>query len=313
MGRTSTAKSATVVVGGLLLGWGIFWLAGNWPALRNKLRGNAPDCPWTNTLRAYRDNKAFYVGLHTVGAGLHVEQHDPTLQLELIRSPERAFWIKEGKHEQRDGQSLLAYLLAEHGLLGETNPDQMVRPGDTVIDCGAHIGVFTHFALKRGASKVVAVEPDPTNLECFRRNFAAELVSGRVALVEKGVWNAPGRLVLRESTGNSGSNSLVGEEHGQAIEIEVTTIDLLVSELRLPRVDYVKMDIEGAEREALRGARETLRKFGPRLMLDAYHRPDDMTVLPGLVRRAHSGYVDWCGPCELDGDRLVPHAVFFQP
>jgi hypothetical protein len=86
-----------------------------------------------------------------------------------------------------------------------------------------------------------------------------------------------------------------------------------VAELHLSRVDYIKMDIEGAEREALRGAEETLRKYRPRLMLDAYHRPDDATVLPGLMRRVYRGYVATCGPCQLEDNRLIPHAIFFHP
>ena len=47
------------------------------------------------------------------------------------------------------------------------------------------------------------------------------------------------------------------------------------------------MDIEGAERQALRGALATLRRDRPRLMIDSYHRPDDLAVLPPLIRTAH--------------------------
>ncbi len=83
-------------------------------------------------------------------------------------------------------------------------------------------------------------------------------------------------------------------------------------ELGLPRVDYIKMDIEGSEREALKGAQGTLRKYRPRLMIDAYHRPDDPRVLPAIIRQAHSDYASFCGPCELAGQRLVPHTIFFE-
>jgi hypothetical protein len=50
------------------------------------------------------------------------------------------------------------------------------------------------------------------------------------------------------------------------------------------------MDIEGAERSALRGGRETLSRLGPRLVLCIYHRPDDPVALPQLVREARPGY-----------------------
>jgi hypothetical protein len=75
------------------------------------------------------------------------------------------------------------------------------------------------------------------------------------------------------------------------------------------------MDIEGAEREALAGAEKTLARFKPRLMLDAYHRPDDVTVLPAVIQRANSQYRIVCGPCELNAAqpwKAKPHAIFFE-
>jgi hypothetical protein len=85
--------------------------------------------------------------------------------------------------------------------------------------------------------------------------------------------------------------------------------------LGLLRIDYIKMDIEGSEREALRGARQTLRRFRPRLMLDSYHRRDDMAVLPALVRQANPEYSMICGPCEPfadDRSLLVPPVRYYQ-
>ncbi len=303
-----------LIVGmGVLLGWAGFWLDGNWPAVGAKLRGDAPDCPWGMVLRAYRDNKTYDRIARALETDLSVERRDASLGIELIRSSGRSFWIKEGAGDRVNGRRLLAHLLVEHSFLGETNSADMVRHGDVVLDCGAHIGVFTHFALQRGASLVVAVEPEPTNAECLRRNFGPELVAKRVVLVEKGVWDYTGRLTLHESTLNSGSNTFIGEEGGRTMEVPVMTIDRLVEELHLPRVDYIKMDIEGSEREALKGARGTLGRYRPRLMLDAYHQPEDPVVLPAIIREAHSGYRETCGPCDLNEIRLIPHAIFFHP
>jgi FkbM family methyltransferase len=138
--------------------------------------------------------------------------------------------------------------------MGNANPNEAVRPADVVIDCGAHVGVFTQRALARGASKVVAVEPDPVNLECLRRNLSEEIAAGKVILVPKGVWNSVTTLTFSESTQNSGMNSFVQQERGTKMQLPVTTIDHLVEELQPGRVDYIKMDIEGSEREALKGA-----------------------------------------------------------
>jgi hypothetical protein len=79
-------------------------------------------------------------------------------------------------------------------------------------------------------------------------------------------------------------------------------------------VDFIKLDIEGAEREALKGGMETLRQFRPRLMLEMYHRPDDRQVLPIVVRQAHADYGIICGPCEFDqqNKEVVPHVFYMQ-
>jgi FkbM family methyltransferase len=82
----------------------------------------------------------------------------------------------------------MAYLFAEHEWLLETNSSESVQRGDVVLDIGAHVGVFTAQALELGAAKVVAVEPDPGNVECLRRNFSEDIAAGRVVLVEEAAW-----------------------------------------------------------------------------------------------------------------------------
>jgi FkbM family methyltransferase len=235
--------------------------------------------------------------------------YEQGLDVQHVASPERTFWIRKAG-AQMPGRDLLVYLLSEHRWMAESNPANVVRAGDTVIDCGAHVGVFVHDALKRGAARVVAVEP--VNVECLRRNFADEIADGRVTVVAKGVWSKETRLRLSLGTENSGMNTLVMPEKGAKIEIPVTTIDLIAGELGLTRVDYIKLDIEGAEREALQGASATLRKFRPRLMLDSYHLPDDPRVLPAIIRRSHWDYSFACGPCEVHGNRLVPHVIYYR-
>ena len=62
-----------------------------------------------------------------------------------------------------------------------------IRPGDIVVDCGAHVGVFTRFALRQGASRVIVIEPDPMNVACIRENLASEIDAGQVDVVPTGV------------------------------------------------------------------------------------------------------------------------------
>lgn len=282
-------------------------------AVQMKIRGNATICPWTRIAGYYSDQKDFSDRLAHKNNLTTPLRRDEEFNIRLVSSPERDFWVKD----PTDAYGL-GYLLAEHEWFAERLPRAKVQEGEIVLDCGAHVGVFTHHALKRGAAKVIAIEPDPVNIECLRRNFAAEIASGRVVIFPKGVWSRPDTLTffLGDSTG---LNSAVAAPRqgfsGNTMQIEVTTIDRIVEELKLKRVDYIKMDIEGAEREALQGAMETLKRDRPRLFLDSYHRRDDMEVLPHLIRQAHEDYSLACGPCEPifgEQDLLVPHVTYYE-
>jgi hypothetical protein len=80
---------------------------------------------------------------------------------------------------------------------------------------------------------------------------------------------------------------------GEETIVPLTTIDRIVSELELSRVDFIKMDIEGAESNAIRGAAETLERFRPRMAIASYHNDDDLEVIPATVLGSQPGY-QWC-------------------
>ena len=304
-----------IVIGvGLLLAYSVAAEAATLWAISVKLRGRAPDCPWFRILSLRRDLSDLFDEVEAQKRSLQLDGYDESLGIELLSLSTRAFWIRRQGHS-RDGRELLAYLVADHKQCASEYPDQTVRPGDIVFDCGAHVGVFTSKALELGAEKVVAIDPDPTQVECLRRNFREEIDSGRVVVVPKGVWSSPGTMMLSLGTRNSGASSLL-DNKGEQVEVAVTTIDRLVAALDLPRVDYIKLDIEGAEREALKGAQHTLSKYRPRLFIDAYHREDDMEVLPQIIREANPDYEMTCGPCEINDnfgtEHIVPHYVFYD-
>ena len=301
----------------MLVGLGAFFLLAT-PAdlLGMKLTGKMRECPLSRALSAVSDAKWFGAAIERAKAEVSVTGHDPALDIDCVRTAERSFWVKD-KGEGFGGPQLIAYLMAEHRWMIRSNPHNHVRRGDVVMDCGAHVGVFTHHALARGASKIIAIEPEPVNVECFRRNFAREIADGVVVLVPKGVWSSESTLELSVATVNSGMNSVVSDQGGAKIKIPVTTIDRMLENLGVSRVDFIKMDIEGAEREALAGAANTLKRFRPRLMLDSYHRPDDPVVLSGLLRKFHADYAQTCGPCEPigppgPGRQYGPHVTYYE-
>lgn len=157
-----------------------------------------------------------------------------------------------------------------------------VDKGAIVIDLGGNLGTFTRLALDRGAEKVVVVEAQPAYQQCLRRTFEREIAAGRVVLVGSPIWS-------ERKTVHFSGQSLVGHIADEGIPMEAITLDEMVDELRLPRVDFIKADIEGAERHALVGARQMLERWHPRIAFCVYHYPDDPEVIGGLLRRAYTG------------------------
>ena len=224
--------------------------------------------------------------------------------LDLWNTPEGSIWTVHG-------DSFLPFLLSEQRYDIYEPVGHEVRQGDIVLDCGANIGVFTRKALSRGAALVVAIEPAPQTLNALRRNFDAEIRAGRVIVYPKGVWDHDAEMELTVNEDNAGANSVVVEWKGAApkVRVPLTTIDKIVAELKLPHVDFIKMDIEGAEKAAITGGRDTIRRFRPRMSLSVEHLPDDFTAIPALVKSIEPSYKYRGCDCELSGWTVHPSGI----
>jgi hypothetical protein len=99
----------------------------------------------------------------------------------------------------------------------------------------------------------------------------------------------------------------------QATLVPVTTIDSLVPALGLSRVDFIKMDIEGSELQALSGASQTLARFTPKLAIASYHKAEDPSRIPKLVEGLNARYGMEQVGCRLDMDQIRPLSMFFYP
>jgi FkbM family methyltransferase len=147
-----------------------------------------------------------------------------------------------------------------------------------VLDGGANIGMFARYALEAGASRVVCFEPSPATRLALARNLAPYIEQDRVTVVSKALWNEKGRALFALAEGDAGSNQVVqsdgvrGAETG--IDVELSTIDLEVADLGLSRVDFIKLDIEGAESAAIKGAALTLSRFRPTVAVATEHTID---------------------------------------
>jgi FkbM family methyltransferase len=140
-------------------------------------------------------------------------------------------------------------------------------PGDVVLDIGANVGIFAVRQALRGAC-VYAFEPNPEAFSRLRSNVEANLLPGAVATYHKAVGISPGRAALRRS--NATVATRVVPDAGT--EIEVVTLDQIVTELGLDAVSLLKLDVEGAEVDILRGGGYALRVV-KRVVMEC-HSPD---------------------------------------
>ncbi len=198
----------------------------------------------------------------------------------------------------------IAFLFAEHAHEPYFDGSHRVRPGDVVLDIGGNIGLFTRAALDHGAAHVVIMEPAPENIAALRLTFRDELAEGRVRLVEYGAWHESAKLTFFIDDRGSGHNSLLRHRPSgtRPITIPVTTVDAL----DLPRVDFIKIDVEGAEANVLKGGRQTLDRARPRLSIATEHSVTNSRE----VRAVLAQYRTWIKSAARVDRIWVPEIVF---
>ena len=177
---------------------------------------------------------------------------------------------------------------------------RLLKPGDSAIDVGGHIGFFTmHMAAAVGPEgRVYAFEPLETNANLLERSIAENGFGDRIRFQRAAVGAAPGTATLTfpEETLNSGGayllrNGTAALTGNQRREVVLVALDAL--ELRRP-LRFIKMDVEGAEPQVLRGAARILAEDKP-LILSELHptqldRASGITAQEFLAQIAAMGY-----------------------
>ena len=175
-------------------------------------------------------------------------------------------------------------------VLDQYNATALVHSGTTVLDVGAHVGSFALLAagLVGQHGNVISIEPVESNFRCLRKTVEANNLTS-VTPVQLAVGERDGEIRISLSH-RSWQHSAV-MRHGDAVAtVPMRSVDSIVADLGLQRVDFIKGDIEGMEPELLRGAAATIRRFRPYLAVSAYHSPQHRHTLPRVLREIEPSY-----------------------
>lgn len=162
-------------------------------------------------------------------------------------------------------------------------PKFMPKADDVFVDAGAFTGdtLAEVVALTggRGTAAYHAFEPDEGNADQLAL-YVSQRGLSNVTIRRVGLWHESSVLCF---AGNEGSRSGFSDDGAASVRVEA------LDQLGI-RPSFVKMDIEGAEHNALRGMEHTLRLCRPRLAVAVYHKPEDMLEIPRFLRQVASGY-----------------------
>jgi|GEM_PF-1252126 len=166
--------------------------------------------------------------------------------------------------------------------------DVKIEKGDVVIDAGANMGMFAALAASKGAV-VYAFEP----VEKIRKTYLAKTaqMNPDIRIVPMALADKNGLADMHLDEKNSAAASMIFKKNGGVEkDVQCTTLDSFVEQNAISRVDFIKMDIEGAERLMLAGAQNVLKRHAPKLSICTYHLPDDKEALSALIRQLNPAY-----------------------
>ena len=228
---------------------------------------------------------------------------------------------RRGLWTVRDGDLTMVFprypYLAFHDIEGYLNHGQWrPRPGMTVVDAGGCFGEFALYAAKcvGPTGRVLMLEPDPANIAVAREFLSLNGNPANVEIIPAGLWSRPGKLRFNAGHGAESAVATVdspGSAAATSIEIDVHSLASLARAYALDRVDFVKMDIEGAEVEVISAAGELPPQLKPRYAIASYHIVDGRKsadvlaeLFPKLGYHCRTGYpahlTTWASPEPLE-------------
>ncbi|KZN32990.1 hypothetical protein N474_14060 [Pseudoalteromonas luteoviolacea CPMOR-2] len=210
-------------------------------------------------------------------------------------------WLYERVSDQdsRDVlDNLSAYISNREKLFPCSSYPQYLHPkitsANTVLDGGAFdcistIEMLEHFGPD---TRFYAFEPEKDNLTLCYNSLNTDHLRQQISIVEKGLWSKEEVLKFNSSAVQAAAGCNISESGD--IEIPVTSVDTFLSENNVSP-DFLKMDIEGAEIEALHGAKSFIQTHKPTLAICLYHHFDDFWIIPKMIDEMYDGYDMYIG------------------
>ena len=161
------------------------------------------------------------------------------------------------------------------------------------IDAGANIGLFSLLCLTKKVKKVYAFEPQKSVIELLEKNLSLNDSTNLIKVIPFGLSDQNQDYALSQSEYSHAAGSIIIQrnENNRFEKIHCITLDSWAKENNISKIDFIKADIEGAERNMLLGATEILRIFAPRLAICTYHLPDDPIILENIILKANPKYL----------------------
>lgn len=178
---------------------------------------------------------------------------------------------------------------------------------DIILDIGGCWGdTALYFADKVGSSgRVYSFEFIPDNMKLHKINCSLNSVlKERIELVPKPVSDISGIPIFFLDNG-PGSKIELRAFEGQTGSATTISIDDFIEQNEIKKVDFIKMDIEGAEQAALRGALETIKKFRPKLAIAIYHSMEDFINIPRWILSLNLGYELYIGHYTIHAEETI--------
>lgn len=180
-----------------------------------------------------------------------------------------------------------------------TTHETPVLEGDIVADCGAGVGTFTLLAQSR-AKQVFAIEPFPEAKKLLKQTFKN---NRKVTILPYILGEKPKKAFM---SGDIFGYNVTSEKNGTPIQ--VTTIDKLFLDKGIS-LNFLKADLEGTEMQMLEGAKNTIKKYTPKIAITVYHNKNDHIIFMKFLKTINPNYnfslrgIDW-----RNGNPILLHA-----